>query len=51
MPGTYTVNIPNAVGGHTPVKLKKSGDGFIGPQGEYYSEFPSVEQLKLMYGK
>ena len=49
--GSYTVNIPNAKGGYTAVLLKKSGDGFTGPQGEFYSEFPSVEQLRLMYGK
>ncbi len=47
----YTVNISNSQGGYTAVAIKKSGDGFIGPQGEYYEEFPKVDQLKLMYGK
>ena len=47
----YVVNIPNAKGTYTPVALKRSGDGFVGPQGEFYTEFPRVEQLKLMYGK
>jgi hypothetical protein len=47
----FTVNIPNAKGGFTPVELKRSGTNFIGPQGELYTEFPRVEQLKLMYGK
>ena len=47
----FTVNIPNTRGGYTPVALKRSGSGFIGPQGEYYTEFPKVEQLKVMYGK
>lgn len=46
----FTVNIPNSRGGYTPVTLRKVKDGFIGPQGELYSEFPSVEQLRLMYG-
>ena len=48
---TFTVNIPNDSGGYTPVTLKKLGNGFIGPQGEYYEEFPKVKQLKAMYGK
>ena len=47
----FTANIPNAKGTYTPVILKRSGNGFIGPQGEFYTEFPRVEQLKVMYGK
>jgi len=48
---TFTVNIPNARGTFTPVTVTRSGSGFIGPQGEFYPEFPRVEQLKVMYGK
>ena len=48
---SFTVNISNSKGGHTPVTLKRSGNGFIGPQGEFYTEFPRIEQLKLMYAK
>ncbi|MFA5143437.1 MAG: DUF6515 family protein [Candidatus Omnitrophota bacterium] len=48
---SFTVNIPNSKGGYTAVTLKRSGNGFIGPQGEYYTEFPKIEQLKVMYGK
>ena len=48
---SFTINIPNAMGGYTAVLLKRSGAGFIGPQGEYYEEFPTVERLKVMYGK
>jgi hypothetical protein len=47
----FTVNIPNLKGTYTAVTLKRSGHGFVGPQGEYYSEFPSIDQLKVMYGK
>ena len=47
----FTINVPNNKGGYTAVILKKSGKGFIGPQGEFYSEFPKVSQLQLMYGK
>lgn len=47
----FVVNIPNTDGSYTTVSLTRSGKGFIGPQGEYYSEFPQIEQLKVMYGK
>ena len=46
-----TLNIPSAKGGYVAVILKKSGNGFIGPQGEFYPEFPKIELLKVMYGK
>ena len=46
-----TINIPNARGGYTAVMLKKAGTGYVGPQGEYYSDNPTVEQLKVLYGK
>jgi hypothetical protein len=46
-----TVNVPNDKGGYTAVVIKRSGKGFVGPQGEFYPDFPRVSQLKLMYGK
>ncbi len=49
--GTAVVNIPNSDGTYTPVILQKSGKGYIGPQGEYYADNPTVEQLKVLYGK
>ena len=48
---SFTVNIPNDKGGYTAVIIKKSGNGFTGPQGEFYPKFPTVAQLKVMYGK
>jgi len=48
---SFVVNIPNSDSGYTEVLIKKSGDGYIGPQGEYYQNFPSVDQLKAMYSK
>ena len=50
IPETSTVNIPNSRGGYTSVTLRRSGSGFVGPQGEYYPNYPSVEQLRVMYG-
>ncbi len=49
--GTFTVNIPNVHGGYTAVVIRRSGNGFVGPQGEFYREFLPVEQLRLMYAK
>jgi hypothetical protein len=47
----FPVNVPNNSGGYTTVLIKKSGNGYVGPQGEFYPEFPKVTQLKAMYGK
>jgi hypothetical protein len=48
---TVTVNVPNSNGGYTAVVLKRSGNGFVGPQGEYYDQVPTTAQLQAMYGK
>ncbi len=51
-PGSIsTVNVPNSKGSFTAVKLTKYGNGYLGPQGEYYPENPTVDQLKVLYGK
>jgi len=47
----FPVNIPNNSGGYTTVVIKRSGSGYVGPQGEFYSKFPTVAQLKTMYAK
>ena len=49
--GTVVINIPNASGGYTPVTLTKHKTGYIGSQGEYYEGHPTVEQLRVLYGK
>jgi len=48
---TFPINLPNTQGGYTTVIIKRSKDGYVGPQGEFYPEFPKIEQLKAMYGK
>lgn len=48
---TITINIPNSNGSYAEVLLRKSGEGYIGPQGEYYPKNPTVEQLNALYGK
>ena len=47
---SYEIHIPNDNGSYTLVILKKVEKGFVGPQGEYYPEHPTVEQLKALYG-
>lgn len=47
----FKLNIPDSKGGFVLVIIKRSGTGFVGPQGEYYSEFPKVSQLQAMYAK
>lgn len=47
---SFTVNIPDFKGGYKAVVIQRTKGGFIGPQGEFYPEFPSVEQLRVMYG-
>jgi hypothetical protein len=48
--GVLTINVPNSRGGYTAVNLSRSGGGYVGPQGEYYPNTPSVEQLRALYG-
>jgi hypothetical protein len=48
---TVIINVPNSNGSYTPIRLVKHNDGYIGPQGEYYSGNPTMEQLKALYGK
>lgn len=45
------VNIPNVNGSYTQVTLRRSGGGYVGPQGEFYPANPTVEQLRVLYGK
>ena len=42
----FTVNVPNGQGGYTAIVITKSASGFVGPQGEFYSQFPTVSQLQ-----
>jgi hypothetical protein len=48
---TFVVNIPNNNGTYTSVTLVKSNNGYIGPQGEFYPGHPSIDQLRVIYGK
>ena len=43
--------IPNGNGSFTVVTLRKTEKGFLGPQGEFYADHPTEEQLKTRYCK
>ena len=45
-----TVWITNSNGSKTPVQLRKSGPGYIGPRGEHYGNMPTAEELAKVYG-
>jgi len=45
------INVPSAKGGFTPVQLTRCSGGYLGPQGEFYSGNPTIEQLKVLYGQ
>jgi hypothetical protein len=45
-----TVWITNSNGSMIPIRLRKSGPNFIGPNGELYPTMPTEEQLRPVYG-
>lgn len=44
-------DVPNTNGSFMKVKILKTKDGYVGPEGEFYPQKPTVEQLKAMYAK
>ncbi|MFH1209145.1 MAG: DUF6515 family protein [Candidatus Omnitrophota bacterium] len=50
-PAELTFDIPNKNGSVTKVKVTRTKDGYVGPEGEYYTQKPTIEQLKIMYAK
>lgn len=46
---SYSVRWQNTNGSTTVVPLRQSGNGWLGPQGEYYPAYPTVEQLSPRY--
>ncbi len=47
---TSIVNVKNSNGSYTPVVIRKVGNQFVGPRGEYYNAMPTEDQLKGPYG-
>lgn len=48
---TIVVTVPNPNGSYIPVTLQKYSDGYVGPNGEFYPDYPTIDQLKAMYSK
>lgn len=42
--------ITNSNGSQTSVRLTREGGWYVGPRGEYYSQMPTNEQLRIAYG-
>ncbi len=49
--GSVEVKIPNADGTFTLVILRQTEKGFLGPQGEFYADQPTADQLRGRYTK
>jgi hypothetical protein len=47
---SVTLYVPNSKGRFTPVTLIKRANGYIGPQGEFYPNNPTIAQLRAVYG-
>ena len=47
---TVTVMVHNTNGSYTPIVLRRYGNEFIGPRGEYYTALPGDAQLRPIYG-
>ncbi len=43
------IHIPNGNGSFTLVTLQKTEKGFMGPQGEFYADHPTEDQLRARY--
>jgi hypothetical protein len=48
---SFDIHIPNGNGSFTLVTLQKTEKGFLGPQGEFYADHPTEDQLKSRYCK
>ena len=46
---SFDIHIPNGNGSFTLVTLQKTEKGFMGPQGEFYPDHPTEEQLRERY--
>ena len=47
---TTVINVKNSNGSYTPVTMRRLGNQYVGPRGEYYPALPTEDQLKVAYG-
>lgn len=50
MSNTVVINVNNSNGSVTPITLHRQGNLYVGPRGEYYTQLPSEDQLRPVYG-
>jgi len=48
---SFDIHISNGNGSFTLVTLQKTEKGFLGPQGEFYADHPTEDQLRARYIK
>jgi hypothetical protein len=48
---TVIVNVPTSNGGSMAITLVRYSNGYVGPQGEFYSDLPTARQLRDRYGR
>jgi hypothetical protein len=48
---SFDIHIPNGNGSFTLITLQKTEKGFLGPQGEFYTDHPTEDQLRARYIK
>jgi outer membrane lipoprotein SlyB len=47
---TVVINVSNSNGSITPVTLRRQGNLYVGPKGEFYPQLPTEAQLRQVYG-
>ena len=47
---TVVINVKNSNGSITPVTLHRNGNVYVGPKGEQYTQLPTEDQLRSVYG-
>ena len=47
---TIMVKVTNSNGSIIQVPIKRQGVGYVGPRGEYYTDLPTEDQLRPIYG-
>jgi hypothetical protein len=45
----FEIRLSNGNGSYTSITLRKTNQGFLGPQGEFYSDHPTEDQLRQRY--
>ncbi|MCM8794340.1 MAG: glycine zipper domain-containing protein [Candidatus Omnitrophica bacterium] len=47
---TVVINVRNTNGSITPITIRREGNLYVGPRGEIYTQLPTEDQLRPVYG-